>query len=312
MKNSWLVNIITLCFLVSCSVDYDFGGTGLPEKDRLVVNCLLSPQKNVNACFYVTQRVDSGYTFRPIKDTYVTLKENGSVLFDGICADTILTLEVCPTAGAVYSLQAKLDGYETITAETSIPLPMNCKAVENGDSNRSGKMMKISEFTGHDGQSALWIIVTKNRESGKQIYCNNYQTICPYIDRVNREESMGDLVSPEVGSAWYVGFMRIKPKNVPLLTDFVILPYVVGYGNYDSDDDDNSPVIGNSVMLTTGSYEYDRYNKSLYEQKNNIVYDEGIYAFTYQPVNVYSNIRNGLGIFAGYNRVFIDVEKREN
>lgn len=57
------------------------------------------------------------------------------------------------------------------------------------------------------------------------------------------------------------------------------------------------------VKLITASAEYDQYNKTLFEQKSMIVYDNDISSIFYQPKSVYCNIENGLGIFAGMSEV---------
>jgi hypothetical protein len=54
------------------------------------------------------------------------------------------------------------------------------------------------------------------------------------------------------------------------------------------------------VNVITASIEYDQYCKSFYEQHNASIMN-GDLASVFQPKNVYSNVENGLGIFAGIN-----------
>ncbi|WP_303228496.1 DUF4249 family protein, partial [Parabacteroides goldsteinii] len=55
------------------------------------------------------------------------------------------------------------------------------------------------------------------------------------------------------------------------------------------------------VKVISAAPEYDQYCKTYYQQLSKIIYSNDISAITYQPIQVYSNIENGLGIFAGMN-----------
>ena len=93
--------------------------------------------------------------------------------------------------------------------------------------------------------------------------------------------------------------MRVKNKYVQHLTDIVFTPTHVIYSK---DEGLSSPQDRIGVVLIAASPEFDKYNKSLYEQKSMIVYDEDISSIFYQPKSVYSNIENGTGIFAGISK----------
>ena len=57
------------------------------------------------------------------------------------------------------------------------------------------------------------------------------------------------------------------------------------------------------------SEHYYRYKRNLYIHINN--QESDVWDGTGEPISVYSNIENGLGIFAGYNEVIDTVQKRE-
>ena len=98
---------------------------------------------------------------------------------------------------------------------------------------------------------------------------------------------------------YHEGYLRVKSNYVQHLTDIVFTPSYVIYLN---DEGLSSPQNRIRVELIAASPEFDKYNKSLYEQKSMIVYDEDISSIFYQPKNVYSNIENGNGIFAGFSK----------
>jgi hypothetical protein len=54
------------------------------------------------------------------------------------------------------------------------------------------------------------------------------------------------------------------------------------------------------------------YFRTLYQQYGNTSLDDGIEGFAYQPVQVYSNIKGGLGIFAGINETDYVFEIQDN
>jgi sRNA-binding regulator protein Hfq len=83
----------------------------------------------------------------------------------------------------------------------------------------------------------------------------------------------------------------------------------IHYGSYIPDADMN----GVQIKVTTAGREYDQYCRTLYQQKSMIIYDDDISAIVYQPISVYSNIKNGLGIFAGINEVnfYFDITANE-
>ncbi len=86
---------------------------------------------------------------------------------------------------------------------------------------------------------------------------------------------------------------------MPFLDELVFTPNYVGDGHPQR----NLLQTGIKVKVMTASPEYDQFCKSLYEQKSMIVYEGDISSIFFQPKTVYSNIENGLGIFAGVSEM---------
>jgi hypothetical protein len=266
------------------------------EPNRLVVNCLLNPNYPVDIYFYTTLKTDSGYWFKPAKEVRILLKEDEKMLYDAVCPDTLLHLDYHPVVGKNYTIEAVLAGYETVSAATSIPDTISCEAkVEKV------KLIHWNEYRvdlsgfrfSPASEESLWITAYRIYESYETSQCQTIYVNNILIDKVNQEVGLDETL----GSITHNSFMRIKNKNLPKLDKIQFFPGIYY---------DQAQV---QVKLIAASKEYDQYNRSLYQQKNMIVYDDDISSVFFQPVQVYSNIRNGLGIFAGWNEVnyFLDI-----
>ena len=297
--------IFSVCwFLFSCSADYDIGKSNLLEQNRLVVNSLLNPTKPISVYFYATERVDTGYVFAAVKDVKVLLKEDEKILFDGICSDTVLQLDYHPKVGSNYAIEVSSPGFETVSASTIITDSISCKAEMIIDEDQ---LVELSEFNlPANSQASLWITSYAVFEDGimqyQEMYANNL-----LIDKVNQISGM-PVRNPTVGSLYYDAFLRIKNNNLSNLDKLIFTPVQAIYGSQPEFDPKNpkpyDPWGGQtqiSVKLITASREYDQYCRTLYLQKSMIIYDNDISAIVYQPIQVYSNVKNGMGIFAGLN-----------
>lgn len=284
--------LFLLLFIASCTVEYDMKPTNITEPDRIVVNSYLNPLKPVRVYFYTTQKTDSGYIFLTASGLHVRLTEDGTTLFEGICSDTVLLLNHHPKAHSTYRIEASLENYESISAETTIPDTISCRARAE-ERGYNSMIFYLSDFKGRyqEDRSSLYIASYSIEESdtlyqSADLYANNY-----FIDNINRQDGM-DVEDEEVGSSYYENFIRIKNRNIPLIDSLVFLAFMRG-GYY--------TLRYGQVNIITASPEYDQYYRTFYEQMAKIVYEDDLSTIAYQPIQVYSNIHNGLGIFAGMN-----------
>jgi hypothetical protein len=262
--------------------------------DKIVVNSFLTPEENIRVLFGVINRADSGYVYRPANGMNVKLTEDGSVLYDGICEDTLLTLDCRPKEKSKYRIEASLDGYESVSAETAIPEAVACKLkykLKGSGYYYPNLICGLYDFSnyGKDGQSAIYVSCYVLLEGDTLQEISSLYSVNMLIDNLNRVGGM-PVLDEEVGSLYYDNFMRIKKKNIPLLDTLVFAP------EYGGGPRDGSRI----VRILTASEDYDLYTRTFYEQIANYAYDEFMGAFARQ-VRVYSNVSGGLGIFAGYN-----------
>ena len=106
---------------------------------------------------------------------------------------------------------------------------------------------------------------------------------------MNREE--GSYVNNNIAiTGFYKSFIRIKKTNVPLLDE---LQFVPSYEQKVSEK-----MTGIEIDIINASNEYDQYCRTYY-QALSIPSSGDLSGMFFQPSTVYSNVNNGLGIFAG-------------
>ncbi|MDR0575089.1 MAG: DUF4249 domain-containing protein [Tannerella sp.] len=286
--------------MVSCTVDYDMKPANINEPDRIVVNSFLNPDKPVRVYFFTVNRTDAGFAYNAAKNLQVRLTENGDVLFDGLCADSVLNLDYHPKESAKYRIEVSLSDHEPVWAETTIPAAIACK-VRAERFNYNEMKYFLSGFEGNytETNSSLYISAYGVVNNDTLLECSDLYATNILIDKINRSNGI-EVKDKDIGSAYYENFMRVRNMNIPLLDSILFISYVNGgYYDYNLSEYVGFDIKYTLVKVITAGPEYDRYYRTFYRQTVNVVYDDDISAIVYQPIQVYCNINNGLGIFAG-------------
>ena len=316
---------LLLCLITSCIVDYDIKTTDIDEPNRLVVNSFLNPQKPINVYFFTLDRTETGFVYTAATNLHVRLMEDNHVLFDGLCVDTMLVMEQHPRAGSTYRIEVSLAGYAPVWAETIIPEAITCKVraeyYSDPDSNSYSwsylyPEMKyyLSDFTGnYEKASTSMYILTYSELNGDSLAQSlEYYSSNVLLDAINRTGGDSKMKDEDVGSSVYMEFMRIKNRNIPYLDNLIFIAKMHGGGYYSYVNDEEHwwyqewvwvsvDVTKYVVRLVTAGPDFDMFQRSFYEQTLNLIYDDFISGMFYRPIQVYSNINGGLGIFAGLN-----------
>ena len=316
---------LLFCLTTACAVDYNLKSTDVDELNRLVVNSFLNPEKPMCVYFYTIDRTDTGFVCNKAENLHVKLTEDEQVLFDGLCADTMLVLNHYPRANARYRIDVSLTGYEPVWAETTVPSAITCKArVERivqpddttyyGDTyviipgNDSERKCFLSGFEGEYQRenTSLYLLFYSVLEGDSLVQSQGMYASNVLLDPINRTNGI-EAKDKDIGSSYYDYFMRVKNRNIPYLDNLIFIPDIRPYGYYDYTDDGWFPVwvsieVKNYlVKLITAGPEYDTYHRTFFQYTNYIVNDDDVSAFVFQPIQVYSNVNGGLGIFAGMN-----------
>lgn len=284
--------ILSLLMLFSCSaceVDYDFNGKA--GKPQVVVNALISPQEPFSLQLNWSKPYSAEGKFTPVAEAGFKLYENGASVAHGTSGkDGSATTSFVATAGRRYRLEVIVPDYGELSAETLVP-EEPIVAIDFVWQKGWYRHFALKTLTISSGAKALWIRGThkeRNSYTGKDRIeqIGSYYTTSTFVDQVNGANDTHE--ADEKGSTVnFEHFLRIPGENSQLV---VPLHFSV-YG---------APEDLHTFQFITASDSYDRYARSRYKQYLNSEWGAEGNPFIEQ-ITVYSNISNGLGIFAGYN-----------
>lgn len=280
--------------LAGCKdVDYDFGGSG--PAPQVTVNALLTPQE----VFEVSLHWSGTYskeemTFEPVAQAEIRLLEEGrEVVHCAASADGRTSTGFRPAAGRSYRLEVTVPKYGRLTAETSVPEVPRARTREMRSRGRY-RHFTLEELTVPSDVRSVWIRGSyrqTDKVSGSvQRKVGDYYTTSPFVDQVNGTND-ADEADEKGSTIVFEEFLRIPYENrtraVPL--------YFSVWGT-----SDDWTRFHHTFRFITPSDAYDRYMRSRYKQQLNTSSSAEENPFIEQ-ITVYTNISNGLGIFAGYN-----------
>ncbi len=331
MKKLCLLLLI-ISSLTSCSYEMEIE---LPEfTPRIILNSFISPASEVCIDFTWSRKAnEEGIENVTLPHGSATLYEDEVLVAqaDIRTKDTndktsLAKFNFTPREGHTYKVVATIVNYGEVSAQTYIPKSCTLatevvKQEEIDDFNylsTAGIESRISDIELHDELRSLWFYtygrtITPNSQeiSVKQtnygiIFCDN-----PYIDNITRAEEV-DLTGESLyleyrtGDPMYHQCLRLAQADIAKRREFSIASeYVCDYAY--SDYDENTPYLTHVRLVTVSpSDDFDRYQKNAYQQA------EGIYYFdctpiSFKQVRVYTNVKNGLGIFAGYSQTISDL-----
>ena len=326
-----LFTILVISFtLFSCVEIYDF------DKDlykrKVVVESFINPDSVIKVTVAWNRPANDNSVIEHIDGALVQIEEDGVLIVSGITANGTLSSNVYPSTGKSYSLSVKVEGEPEITAATSIPPRANatfsirekmadmqvCSIYEDGAVEciiQPARYFRyiatdISDITLPLEVLAVWIAGYVKYDDGNIAGGDDLYSDSPYLDQVNSVGDNNDVVLRESAIAYERGFIRIQRPALSLALPFTFTMAVPrgrnwiinGYGEmiitYEVDSESSPEQF--LLHLTSPSHEYDKYRRSAIKQ--DLIYGS---LFSSDPVSVYSNIRNGAGIFAGYNTTVV-------
>lgn len=306
------LKVIIMCFLLfSCTKEVEIE---IPhEKPKIVAYstivpytppCPKQPGINLQSSMHIFDH-SSGI----INDAIVLYFENG------ILKDTLKYIETqdiygmadstsdYPIAGNSYSIRVQKDGYESITASTTIPSKViisDTSIVPISYFDDTGTVYsEISvTFTDPADEINFYEICVSGYAYIYESF-NNYYELSTYDNIITSESYYPSILSFDVNKPKCLLF-NDKSINGSEYTLRVYYCPPQGEGEY--------RCISNhyiSVHLRNVSYEYYKFKTSMIQHLNNkeedILYGMG------EPINIISNINNGYGLFAGFNNDIVSL-----
>ncbi len=297
-----LKNLTIFLLFASCSLsaEYDYSST----VDELVLNGILSPQEHIRITITRPNIYpDSDHLYEYVQNAQVKIIEDGSLL-GTMAYDTLTnayTIPHYPNALSVYELQALVDGYKPISAQTSIPAGFEIEAC-NYKNNRTftNTAVKIA-LSNLETNQTYWVH-----------FISRYHQPGLLLDSLSLKEEVifylysSDLIFDtfnsilDEGKVAYDNYLRINDSDIDSITFEVYSLETNKWFSQNkienlSNDEDLIAVVFKA------SPEIDKYWKSIYiNYLNKNFVDPNPF---YEPISHYSNIKNATGIFGGINTV---------
>jgi hypothetical protein len=267
-----------MILFASCETDADIP---LPEVDpKIVINCFISDEIEViKAAVFKSDPVfsdnDGNYPYagKVEEDMYVVIS-NGSItaelIFNPQTEFYEVGTDVFPlVAGGNYTLTVTAPDGETVSANTTIPV--NAPIVQSSSFTQE----QISnDFYGE--QTRVTIKQTLTDPSSSFDYYRFYYVL--------QDQFLTNM---------YVGEDYADDNSLDgnlLYNEHELTAY---YGS-------DNPITSIKAFVIRGSEEYQRFHKTVYNQSPGDPFSE--------PSIIYSNVDGGLGVFAGYRQIEVEIQ----
>ena len=280
--------IFLVLIIYSCEKEITFD-LDTPE-DMLCLNCILEAG-NDSVAIYVTkiQAGENDSAFTPIPNARIEIKKEGQLLSDiKYHGNGRYLLKHKPEIGKKYEIRIYVEGYETLTAETTVPVFPIAQAKyvldtiyddywANGYYTVPKIVVNLKDSPAKD---YYWFkIASIHNIMGNPFgdYYATYQTDKMYFDEFNRYYIQD--VSLPFTNYEYIGALRLG-EEVFQNSD---IQFSLSSG------------LKETLFVINGDEHFDKYYKSSIKQFLNYEYDD---LPIFEPVQIYTNITNGYGIFS--------------
>lgn len=293
MKRNTLVFlplIFTATFFSSCekNVTFDF-----VHDPKLVLNCILNPDSIVSASLTWSESLDSIANFEPVEGAEIFLFEGNDIF--GVLEPTEngrYKLDKKPEPGKTYKIEVKGKNHPLLLATTTVPKHPEIEYSKEitghleFDSTRAtfNLNVKINDRPGPDN---YWIydtwVVKGVKYGGARKEIN-----APFLDGFNK------ITDPEAKYGYTLSLgVRLSDEGYDGKTmEFVIPDYFEGT-QYSYTD---------AVHFLNACENYDKHMKTIILNRMKETSELPFF----EPVQIYSNIENGYGIFGSCAMTTID------
>ncbi len=287
IKHIYLILILVLIFSgceKEISLEFD-----TPD-DILCLNCILEAG-NDTVAIYVTkvQSVQNDTAFTPVENARIELTKDGQIL-QGIIyrGNGRYLLKHKPEVGKKYEIRVEVEGYEALTAETTIPVFPDAHAKfkqdtiyddywVNGYRTVNKIVIDLKDTPTHDYYWFRLARIINFRGSPWGEYYISYKTDKMYFDEFNRYY-VQDISYP---------FTSYEYKGALRLDEQVFLNSEIQFSL--------AAKLPITLFVINGDVYFDKHYKSSIKQFLTYDYDD---LPIFEPVQIYSNINNGFGIFS--------------
>lgn len=288
----------------SCTKEIRFKQDVTPH---IIVNSLLNPDSLLVVDLWWSRNIDEGNDFRRVENASVTITENGIPILESVSSNEPVCFDYYPKENTEYGITVSYEGYADVCAHTFVParprVQWTFDYLSEAGVWRRYRHYDIEEASLPEGAEAAYLLVIRQFVTPLEIAYSKEPQTCRiwsetyFADTFNRTTENEDAVA--TGSTnRYFPVLRVARENADRAFP---LHLAVEEGSIwlESDPEGSYYVYeSNFAWFIAAGYDYDRYYKSLYLYDINANADNPL-AFEVYPI--YSNIENGIGIFAGYS-----------
>lgn len=282
----YFILFVSICLLLSCVQDIDFDNE---SENVLVLNCIL--KNDTVQTLQLTRNIslNNHRSYEKVTEADIQLFAGdsmvGKFVYNGI---NKWELRYTPIASTEYKIVA-IVGDTTLTAATTMP---NKNLFE---SNQTLDNYPTKNFTQYSAKYPTWITVinstnvllSSSKPTGNDRACNDIGTDNKLADKFNQFGNLKLTISQANTPAYhyYVRLYNDDTLNEENPIDFVV---EAGYEDFVY------------VSFITASFECDQYLKTSLQRVLSVA-DDTDPAIWFDESSIYSNIKNGKGIFGAYN-----------
>ena len=301
MKKLFLLLSISLVY-ISCEKVIPFeGDVNIP---KLVINSIFQSDSTFKVHVSSSRSVIDTASFQNIEDAVVNIKDdNGSIIETlNYVENGFYIGQTFPQENQTYSLQVTHPNYTNITSSDSLPSPITINSIDtstNVDPINGDRLQITLNFNDPESSQNYYLIETYS--VNEYLVIKNSDTTEYELDTTKQFMVLTDEVFQNGGSPW---------REQGLFNDLLFngqnkaLELEIPYDNWSGTEDGyewSYTTLGVRVYLhnISKSYYYYRTSLELYQSTSGNPFA--------QPVQVYSNIENGFGVFAGSQISYFDL-----
>jgi len=285
-----VVYSISILLIVSCTKRIEFNQDQIEEK--IVVNSLFTEDSLWNAHISHSRSILDTSQHNFLDNAIVSIFDESNNLvttLDHISDGFYQSSSVTPIANETYRIEVDAPGFNSVSASNAIPTQVpivNVDTVSSYNSEGDPIMLVSMNFTDPPGVSNYYMIEMQyifdmsqwgwgdDKERGRlEISCSD-----PNIETVNSFSFLG------VDNAY--NYLLLKDDQFDG-QDYTLEFYVINWAEFKDEQ------LEGEIRLMNTSEEFFNYRKS-YE-----IYETALNNPFSQPVQVFSNINGGMGVFAG-------------
>ena len=301
MKKLFLFLSISLVY-ISCEKVIPFeGDVNIP---KLVINSIFQSDSTFKVHVSSSRSVIDTASFQNIEDAVVTIKDdNGSIIETlNYVENGFYIGQTFPQENQTYSLQVTHPNYTNITSSDSLPSPITINSIDTSttvDPINGDRLQITLNFNDPESSQNYYLIETYS--VNEYLVIKNSDTTEYELDTTKQFMVLTDEVFQNGGSPF---------REQGLFNDLLFngqnkaLELEIPYDNWSGTEDGyewSYTTLGVRVYLHNISkyYYYYRTSLELYQGASGNPFA--------QPVQVYSNIENGFGVFAGSQISYFDL-----